>query len=1442
MGVEGIYTERGVKFINPKAPNQKVGYLLREIRWGDAVLARADEGTTPLTQKGARVYYQRGPLREVYENRPEGVEQLFEISQASGDGDLLIRGRFAGNLTPVYRTGEGISFQDGGRTLLRYSEPIAADAAGDTRQAELLVSPSGETAIRLNGEWLAQASYPVVIDPLITAPEGEGEGEETGSIPYFYRVEDGSLRLGTASSLEGIPPGAIIGRSGSASREDDGPAPIVPLNGRIPYICKGSDGTLSIKLAAPGELPPPGAVLEAESGKTPKFTIESAQGVFGETVTVGVSLENPDAFNLIAAEALIRFDPDILSVISVASPIQVPGFQPNVSSFEAPGTVIAFVIDGLAPFDFIPEGPFLEFTFRIDPLAIPNVDVSPLTLAPFPDPFFPGDGCVVVKDDFTFVVPDLVSGQVSVVPPPFLFDVGLEEPLDGQTDVNVTLEKILLRGVAPDGTTESIDPASVTPEIAQLRLDGVPQDAGVFPEGGRLVIQPDRPLLANRTYEVFVGQNLRSIFGDPLQGDRLFSFTMGSVPPGTELVLQPNGVLGKDTTLSRADDSAPAESVFDFGTTQTLGIGQAGSEGDIRRALVEFPIPNLAIERFFDDFAGPALDPTWRFLNSDNADSGFSLTANPGFLTLDASATSEVVFSSKASNSPRVLRFAPDGDYVMETKIVNFSGTGGSQAAGLTVTDDDTHFMALALVSIPGLNVVQAFFEGGPLQIVFLSSASGDPITLRIAKEGVAYRGFYSTDGVNFSPAGVYRPKTPYKNEEIGLFATSNFGGAFSTKFDSFLLISPAGRNVRSASLQLHAGSVSGSPTIRTFRMKRPWTEGTGDGTAATGDGANWETSDGTTPWPGQVGPRSTIGGAGSFAASETSFVLGEGNLVAGSTVSIPLDNRAVQDWLEGRFPNNGILLRAVDEGSSNTLKEIFSSDAADPAKRPRLVIEFQETPELSEFVDGFVPVGNPGVGERIRLKGSAFSPDPIRNIVSFGGVLTTARRARPTQLDVIIPPGAVGGPVTVSVAGRQSNPIVVPVRGRVFSVSPKTAEEGDTVTVEGSNFLTGGEAAAYEYRRDSAPLVDISTTGTKLFTEPLVDLSKEASLPFAFEYFGTPRNALFVHATGGMASFQPFDGFVFEDISIPDAGVPNGTIGPFQAFYLDLVRNTVDVFVETRGTAPNRQFIVQWDKAPLLTGFPLFVEDGQHTFQFILNEGTNVIEFRYGALGTRDKDTGGEQSIGIENDTGSFGLQVARRFPQFVQTGTRFTFTPTTGIHFTFTPLLAGNPLEVVSITDTTAVLKVPPLREPKRGFGRLEESIGFAAVPAGFPLIESVSPRAAEEGDTITIVGRNFDPVPSNNTVAFSGTVGTVLSATPTELTVEVPVGAAPQVNGPRPFSDLSVSTGESGSNVDLPPRNWSRKSDRIEDEKGGKPWQARDTKRSRSWDYCGKRSGEG
>lgn len=174
-----------------------------------------------------------------------------------------------------------------------------------------------------------------------------------------------------------------------------------------------------------------------------------------------------------------------------------------------------------------------------------------------------------------------------------------------------------------------------------------------------------------------------------------------------------------------------------------------------------------------------------------------------------------------------------------------------------------------------------------------------------------------------------------------------------------------------------------------------------------------------------------------------------------------------------------------------------------------------------------------------------------------------------------------------------------------------------------------------------------------------------------------------------------------------------------------------------------------------------------------------------YGGMSIADVNGDGKPDI-LASDDGDIGVF------ENIYTGGAFNSTAFATAHlfqasgnstYPTSPIAAdlngdSRPDLVVGITNTT----------PRRI--SIYENVNVSA-----PLISvnTVSPLAGNVGSTITITGSNFSAVPNENHVYFGALEATVLTATPTELTVSVPAGAT--------YAPVSVRKGELMSRYHLP-----------------------------------------
>jgi len=153
----------------------------------------------------------------------------------------------------------------------------------------------------------------------------------------------------------------------------------------------------------------------------------------------------------------------------------------------------------------------------------------------------------------------------------------------------------------------------------------------------------------------------------------------------------------------------------------------------------------------------------------------------------------------------------------------------------------------------------------------------------------------------------------------------------------------------------------------------------------------------------------------------------------------------------------------------------------------------------------------------------------------------------------------------------------------------------------------------------------DIYATGTDtLLGDDQVLLA--VPIGFTFNYYGDPYTTVNI-SSNGILGFGPTTSSTTSGAPFPTPTGDNNVIG---GLWDDLnpagiVRGVV---YQTVGVAPDRRFIVQWTNVPFFNTVVL------NTFQIVLFENGNRIQFRYASITER-----ASANSGIENVNGTIGL-----------------------------------------------------------------------------------------------------------------------------------------------------------------------------------------------------------
>ena len=139
--------------------------------------------------------------------------------------------------------------------------------------------------------------------------------------------------------------------------------------------------------------------------------------------------------------------------------------------------------------------------------------------------------------------------------------------------------------------------------------------------------------------------------------------------------------------------------------------------------------------------------------------------------------------------------------------------------------------------------------------------------------------------------------------------------------------------------------------------------------------------------------------------------------------------------------------------------------------------------------------------------------------------------------------------------------------------------------------------------------------------------------LPFAFPYYGATYKQASI-STNGYLTFNNDYWSTYWNGKIPSGGDPNNAI---YALWDDLdVDSQSSVRTQTLGTAPNRQFVVEWRNV-LIRGSSA---NARLTVEVVLDE-LGRVTMQYKDLDSLDVwETGGSATVGIENANGTVGVQ----------------------------------------------------------------------------------------------------------------------------------------------------------------------------------------------------------
>jgi len=161
---------------------------------------------------------------------------------------------------------------------------------------------------------------------------------------------------------------------------------------------------------------------------------------------------------------------------------------------------------------------------------------------------------------------------------------------------------------------------------------------------------------------------------------------------------------------------------------------------------------------------------------------------------------------------------------------------------------------------------------------------------------------------------------------------------------------------------------------------------------------------------------------------------------------------------------------------------------------------------------------------------------------------------------------------------------------------------------------------------------IDIAASGTPLGLAD--DASADVDVPFSFDFYGAATNVLSISNNGGINIGVPLTTLGSNNFGLPD--LFNNSTSVMLPLWDDFASSSGNVYYQTNGTAPDRQFVVEWADR---VHYPTAQNTDGATFEVIVNEADGSFSFEYadvdyscnGSSGALDCSGGVSATIGIQ-------------------------------------------------------------------------------------------------------------------------------------------------------------------------------------------------------------------
>ncbi len=189
-----------------------VSFRVRSIQRGARALA-FDAHALPHFE-GDHVRFDRGVVQEVWDLRPDEVEQSFVLSDLSGDGDLVVRLDVTSELTAT-DAHDGVRFAHARFGHVQYGDVLAFDGAGQQATAPSRLCAGG-IELRVPAAFANAARGPLTLDPVVRSIGVDSGSTQTLSADVAFEPTTGNWLVAYAREFATTDSDIITRRFNSA--------------------------------------------------------------------------------------------------------------------------------------------------------------------------------------------------------------------------------------------------------------------------------------------------------------------------------------------------------------------------------------------------------------------------------------------------------------------------------------------------------------------------------------------------------------------------------------------------------------------------------------------------------------------------------------------------------------------------------------------------------------------------------------------------------------------------------------------------------------------------------------------------------------------------------------------------------------------------------------------------------------------------------------------------------------------------------------------------------------------------------------------------------------------------------------------------------------------------------------------------------------------------